>query len=62
MRITDSVPGHRALSLSANETLDSRQLVPGLIDKGYRQAVAEELAQQIFDLLEEISVEQRFAA
>jgi hypothetical protein len=49
MHITDSVPGHRSLTLASKEALDSRQMVSALVTMGWNRPVAEEFISQLFE-------------
>ena len=51
MTISESTPGHRALSLTTNESLTSSFLAAALQAHGIEDS--EEVAQQCFDALEE---------
>jgi len=59
MKVIDSIPGvagHRILSLSPEETVDTSEIIAALTDKGYDADLAEEMVGQVYDTLEEIAM------
>jgi hypothetical protein len=63
MKVIDSKPGNRSITLKPTETLSSQRLVTALVHKGnHTRSQAKEQIAHLFDALEEQLLDQKGAA